>query len=137
MNATEALTLQESRLVAAIIEDDDATQEDLGRVIGKTSRYVRKLLSRPHVQEALDRAAKEGLRQAMGLLGRGVGRAARSLLAMATGAAPASAARVMAARAVLDLQLRLTEHLETERRLDDIEAELRRRGAPPEGKRWQ
>ncbi len=109
MSDTKPLTRSESRLVSAIVASPDAKREDIAAELKWSVRHVRRLLAKDHVRKALDGAARDGLAAASGVLGRNAQRAADALVAMATGGSRASAPRVAAARAVLDVGARLLD----------------------------
>ncbi len=124
MTAELALSPVELRLVRASMTMPGATQEELAREVGVTSRYVRELQARPHVRLAMDAAAREALRATAATLNRGADRAAAALVRMATGPDRATSARVAAAKAVVALALRLEERDAFAERLAALEAAL-------------
>jgi hypothetical protein len=117
----EVLSPREARLVAAISADPGATQEELAAQLQVTARWVRKLLARQPVRKALDEVARDGLAAAASVLGRGAQRAAHALVAMATGAAKATTAKVAACKAMMDGGGRLIDLVDLERRIQQLE----------------
>jgi hypothetical protein len=119
----DLLTPVEARLIALIGEAPTAGQEDIAKGLKISVRHLRRLLGQERVRRALDEAARDGLREASNLLGRGAVRAARALIAMAAGELPPTSARVQAARAVLDGAGRLIDIIDLERRVVELEAD--------------
>lgn len=132
MTTDEVLTPVEVRLIAVISEAPSTGQEDIAKRLKISVRHVRRLLAQERVRRALDEAARIGLREASALLGRGAVRAARSLIAMASGDAAATSARVAAARSVIEGGARLVDLMDLERRIVELEKERSTpwRGAP-------
>lgn len=121
MNAAEPLSPTEVRLITLIADRPGATQEDLANELRVTARHVRRLLAREHVRRALDAAARAGIREGANVLGRAAELAAKALVGMTAGVIKASAPRVAAARAVLDVGGRLIDLVDLEARIQQLE----------------
>lgn len=122
----EPLPPLESRLVGLIAEAPATNQEDMAAALRISTRHLRRLLAQERVRVALDRAARDGLREASNLLGRGAVQAARALVKMPGGELPPSPARVAAARAVIDGATRMIDIIDLERRVVELEHDRER-----------
>ena len=121
VKGAQILSPSERRLLGALAEAPCATQEDLASVLGMTARHVRRLMASERLRAALDAAAREGLRDATSVLGRGATRAARTLISMCDGTTLALPGRVAACRTVLEAAGRLFDLLELEQRIVALE----------------
>jgi hypothetical protein len=113
----------QQRVIRAVLACD--TQIEAARHARVGERTIRRELARPEIAAEVARQARQLLRAATVVLARGASRAATALVAMSDGTQPAAAARVTAARAVLEMGLRTAEVGELEERLLALEAASR------------
>ncbi len=123
----EALTPAETRFVDAIASGGSLS--DGATAAGISYRSAKRWHRKAHIQAAIKARVSESLSQARAVLASGSARAARGLVDMADGTAEAHAARVAAARAVIESAAKLSEQTDLEERIAELER-LNTAGAP-------
>jgi hypothetical protein len=118
----ELLSVRQHRAIAALLERD--TIVEAAGVVRVSERTVRRWLEEPAFNAELRRRRDGIVGTAALTLARGMNRAAVALVAMADGTAPASAARTVAAKAVLESGIALIEFSSMEARIADLEKAL-------------
>ncbi len=116
------LTPRQIRAIDTII--GGGTQAEAAAAASISLRQLRRWLRRDHVIRELRRQRSAASDAAMTVLAAGAADAARRLLDLARTGTNADSVRLTACRAVLDFVSRHEEHVETVRRIDDIEAAL-------------
>jgi hypothetical protein len=125
MKDVNPVTPHEARFIAAAIAHE--TQEEAAASLRCHVRTYQRTIARPHVQAALALEATRRLRRMTVVLARHAEAALHSLGRMASGALPATSARVRACIAVAELGTKAIEIEDYGARLDAIEGELARR----------
>jgi molybdenum-dependent DNA-binding transcriptional regulator ModE len=120
-NGERSLSARQSRFAEALAEG--ATIADGAKAAGISYRTGKRWRHLPAVEEACRLRARENLSQARATLAAGAGRAAASLVRMATDDRRADAAKVSAAVKTLELSARLVEFDELSERLAALEAQ--------------
>lgn len=111
MMADQALSPPQIRAIEALLAHE--TQAEAAKAARVGQRSIRRWLTQDPFRTALARQRTRLLEDAGAVLARGASKAAASLVRMATGDMKASAPRVAAARAVLDIAIKAAE-------LDDV-----------------
>lgn len=127
---------RDARVAAALISGRLVREIALEEKV--TERQVFRILARAEVREEIDRQTREVVRAAGLVVRTGARAAATALVAMASGAAPASSARTAACLGVLGTAAKLGELEDVLRRLDAIDDRLARSPVPePEEEKFQ
>jgi len=121
MSSDAVLSPVEVRLIGAMVDAPGATRADLAARVKISERHVRRLLAREPVRQALDEAARAGVREAAAVLGRGAVRAASVLVQMVDGTIPPTNSRVSACRVALEALVALSEFASLEQRIGELE----------------
>lgn len=127
MIETERLTSAQRRALVSLLEDGD--HANAAMAARRSLRTVRRWLKDDAFQNALAAAGREVMADSLFTLQRGAAAAADALTSMASGSAEASAARVAACRAVLDLARSGTEISELTEMVDELAMRLEQRKA--------
>ncbi len=101
-----------------------STLGDAATEIGIGYRTARRWKKRPAIASAIKDRASEQVALGRAVLAAGMGRASHALVQMADGTAPASAPRVSAARAVVEVTAKLVELEGVNERLAELESRL-------------
>jgi hypothetical protein len=125
----EPLNARELLLVEAIAKGESLA--DSATAAGVSYRTARRWRLKPHVAEQIRNRVSENLAQTRAILSAGSSRAARGLVAMADGTAPAEAARCSAARGVLESAMKLAELEDVIERLTKLEEQLAQQPGKP------
>jgi len=125
----EPLNAREILLVDAIAAGDSLA--DSATAAGISYRTARRWRLKPHVAEQVRARVSENLAQTRAILSAGSSRAARGLVAMAAGDAPAEAARCSSALGVLNSALKLAELEDVIERLTKLEEQLANQPGKP------
>jgi len=112
-----------------------ATVEAAARSAGVSERTVYRRLREPDFQKRIKEARTDLVRRSAGLLSAASGEAVRTLLALMKESAPPSV-RLGAARAVLELGIKVRELAELEAEVRALELEVKALGPPREVKAW-
>jgi hypothetical protein len=112
-----------------------ATVEAAARQAGVSDRTVYRRLADPAFQKRVKDARTDLVRRSAGLLSAASGEAVRTLLALMKDAAP-PATRLGAAKAVLEIGMRLRELAELEAEVRALEEKVTALGPPDRGRRW-
>ncbi|HYH64128.1 MAG TPA: hypothetical protein VD866_05475 [Urbifossiella sp.] len=112
-----------------------ATVEAAARQAGVSDRTVYRRLKDPDFQKRIKEARTDLVRRSAGLLSAASGEAVRTLLAMMKESAP-PAVRLGAAKAVLELGIKVRELAELEAEVRALEQEVKALGPPREGRTW-
>jgi hypothetical protein len=136
MTGAQELTARQVAAIGAILAN--STQEEAAAAVGITPRTLRRWSANERFAAELRRQRTRVLDQVATVLAGGAAAAARSLIQIATGEARASAARVSAAKAVIDAAQRLEEAGTIAGRLDELEQQLAAPGTRGgRGQPWQ
>lgn len=120
VNTETPVTPREARFIAAFLTY--RTQEEAAAALRCHVRTYQRTIERPHVQAAIGREAMRRLRRISAGLCRHADRCLDSLGAIGAGdVARPSAARVSAARTIVELALRVVD-VDHEERLAEVEA---------------
>jgi hypothetical protein len=122
MTSEDVLTPRQQRAIVAVLECD--SRELSAKAAGIAVRTLQRWMALPAFAAELGRQRAKLLDATATELIRGSVRSARSLVAMATGDQRATAPRVAAARAVVDLARLLEERTEFIARLEQVEAQV-------------
>ncbi len=98
-----------------------ATVESAARQCGLSDRSVYRRLQDPEFKKRLDRVRADMIQRSAGMLTAAAGEAVRTLLALQKEATPA-AVRLGAARAILEVGMKVRQVVEFEQRLAELEA---------------
>ncbi|MBN9521435.1 hypothetical protein J0H58_23415 [bacterium] len=113
-----------------------ATVEAAARQAGVSERTVYSRLREPEFQKRVKAARADLARRSAGLLSAASGEAVRTLLALMKDSAP-PAVRLGAAKAVLELGMKIRELAELEAEVRELEEKVAALGPPNgEGRRW-
>ncbi|MFO0798562.1 MAG: hypothetical protein U0804_13890 [Gemmataceae bacterium] len=112
-----------------------ATVEAAARQAGVSDRTVYRRLRKPEFQRRVKEARTDLVRRSAGLLSAASGEAVRTLLALMKESAPPSA-RLGAAKAVLELGIKVRELAELEAELRELEQQVKALGPPNPGRAW-
>lgn len=113
-----------------------ATVEAAARQFDLSERTVYRRLKDPAFQARLKQVRSDMVRRSAGLLSAATGEAVRTLLALMKEAAP-PAVRLGAARAVIELGMKVRELAELEAEVRELEAKVDALGPPDGGgRRW-
>lgn len=118
----QELEPRRARLVALLA--DGATTAEAAAQLGVSERMARRWRATPEVKAALDEIGREALRSASSSLARLVALAASALREIVADRQAPPAARVSAARAIVESSIRLREMGELEERLETLEARM-------------
>ena len=124
MMAAAALKPAQIRAIEALLTHD--RRDEAATAARVSERSLRRWLAEPTFRDALAAHRTRLLGDATSTLARGAARAAAALVEMAEGKS-ATAARVAAARAVIDLALKAAEVDDLARRLEALEAKAAER----------
>jgi hypothetical protein len=108
-----------------------ASVADAATVVGISPRSARRWRKKPALAELLKARLAENVGMARAVLAAGASKAAIGLVDMASGAAPAEAARCSACRGVLESAFKLVDFEEFASRLAAIEAQQSAQSAEP------
>jgi phage terminase small subunit len=128
-DSPEALTAPEMLFVETLAAGESLA--DAAKAAGVSYRTARRWKGRPEIASAIRERTTEALALGRAVLASGMARAARGLVAMADGTAPAESPRVSACRAVVEGAVSLAEMEELEARLSELEARLESRDKEP------
>ncbi|HYH64254.1 MAG TPA: hypothetical protein VD866_06110 [Urbifossiella sp.] len=112
-----------------------ATVEAAARQAGVSDRTVYRRLRDPDFQKRIKEARTDLMRRSAGLLSAASGEAVRTLLALMKDSAP-PAVRLGAAKAVLELGIKVRELAELEAEVRALEQEIKALGPPREARTW-
>ncbi|HYH63449.1 MAG TPA: hypothetical protein VD866_02010 [Urbifossiella sp.] len=112
-----------------------ATVEAAAKQGGVSERTVYTRLRDPDFQKRIKEARTDLVRRSAGLLSAASGEAVRTLLALMKESAP-PAVRLGAAKAVLELGIKVRELAELEAEVRALELEIKALGPPREGRTW-
>ena len=112
-----------------------ATVEAAARQCDLSERTVYTRLKDPDFQRRVKQVRTDMVRRSAGLLSAASGEAVRTLLALMKDAAP-PAVRLGAAKAVLELGMRIRELAELEAEVRELEAKVNALKAAPGGRQW-
>ena len=112
-----------------------ATVEAAARQCDLSERTVYTRLKDPDFQKRVRQVRTDMVRRAAGLLSAASGEAVRTLLELRKESAP-PAARLGAAKAVLELGIKVRELGELEAEVRELEAKVDALGSPDGGRRW-
>ena len=136
MTEADGLTPRQLRAIVGILEHD--SREASAKAAGVSVRSLQRWLALPAFAAELGRQRSRMLDATATELIRGSAGAARALIAIAKGETKATAPRVAAARAVVDLAARFDERGGLLERLEKLEAAASEAAARPTGGRpWQ
>ena len=113
----DAVELRAADMIAA-----GSTIEETATATGKSTRTIRRWKKDPRIAAVIKARASEAVAMARAVLSSGMHRASRSLVDMSDGKTKAEAAKVSAARAVVETTTRIVEIEEIEARLAELEA---------------
>ncbi|MGD0836925.1 MAG: helix-turn-helix domain-containing protein [Polyangia bacterium] len=125
----ETLDARELRFVDMVASG--STLGDAATAIGIGYRTARRWKKRPEIASAVKERASEQVALGRAVLAAGMGRASHALVEMADGTATASAPRVSAARAVVEVTAKLVELEDVAARLAELEARLEAKPGHP------
>ena len=112
-----------------------ATVEAAARQCDLSERTVYTRLKDPDFQLRVKQVRTDMVRRSAGLLSAASGEAVRTLLALMKESAP-PAVRLGAAKAVLEVGLKIRELADLEAELRDLEEKVKALGPPNGGRRW-
>ena len=113
------LTPKEQKVLAALLSEP--TQKAASARTGVSERQIRVYLTRPAFQEAYRQALSELVEQASIQARRGYAQALDALREIVTDTGQPPAARISAARSLLEYGLKLTEQADILAKLDELE----------------
>jgi hypothetical protein len=128
------LTPRQERVLRGLLSEPSV--DAAARAACVPTRTVYRWLRQPLFQGAYQVARRDALRLATGRLQTATGDAVTTLMIVMRDSAAPHAARVNAARVVLDVALKATELEDIERRLADLEQAAARQAAQGEEKKW-
>jgi hypothetical protein len=109
-----------------------ATVDAAARQCGLSDRTVYRRLQDPEFQKRLERLRADMIQRSAGMLTAAAGEAVRTLLSLQKDATPA-AVRLGAARAILEIGIKLRQMVEIEQRLAEVEEMLASQNQQPAG----
>ncbi len=107
---------------------------EAARIVGIAERSGRRWRQKPRIQAAIRARLNDAVAVGRSILASGMARAARALVEMSDGTEQAEAARVSAARAVVENTARLTDLAEIECQIAELAAQLGDTGFTNKGK---
>ncbi len=112
-----------------------ATVEAAARQAALSERTVYKRLAEPAFQARVKQVSSDMVRRSAGLLSAAAGQAVQTLLALMKESAPPTV-RLGAARAVLEIGMKVRELAELEAEVRELEEQVKALGPPDPGRRW-
>lgn len=103
--------------------------DNAARAAGVSGRTVQRRLADPQFRQALDKLRTEMIHRAVGMLTAASFEAVKTLLGLLESSQSGSV-RLGAARAILEIGLKLREYTELAERLSAVEAQLRANSSP-------